>query len=222
MKILLLENTHSLALSINSFLTTLGHSVKYCDGKADFVEMIRSGPYDMFLLDLDASNAISANCIKGIVKIFPHTPIILLSANHNLNVIEKGLELGCTDYLKKPFEFKELELKIRQHNKHIFPLKSSLIHLSESYTYDVEQSRLFYKNEEQSFTKKETALLRLFMLNKKKIISEEQIALAVWNEYFIDSILIRSLLSRLRKKLKEDFIHTYRGQGYVWLDKASC
>lgn len=221
MKILLLENTHSLALSISNFLTTLGHSVNFCDGKADFVEMIRSGPYDMFLLDLDASNAISANCIKGIVKIFPHTPIILLSGNHNLNVIEKALDLGCSDYLKKPFEFKELELKIRQHNKHIFPIKSCLIRLSENYTYDLEESRLLYQEQEQSFTKKETALLRLFMLKKKKIISEEQIALAVWNEYFVESILIRSLVSRLRKKLKEDFIHTYRGQGYVWLDKIS-
>lgn len=216
MKILLLENTHSLALSINSFLTTLGHSVNHFDGKADFVEMIRSGPYDMFLLDLDASNAISANCIKGIVKIFPHTPIILLSANHNWNVIEKGLELGCTDYLKKPFEFKELELKIRQHNKHIFPIKSSLIHLSQHYTFDTHTFKLYYNKEEQPLTKNEKALLALFMLNKNKVITEEQISLALWNMPFGESATIRSHISRLRKKLKEDFIKTYRQEGYMW------
>jgi DNA-binding response OmpR family regulator len=219
MKILLLENTHSLALSISNFLTTLGHDVNHFDGNVDFLEMIRSGPYDLFLLDLNASNAISANCIKGIAKIFPKTPIILLSAEHNLNIIEKALELGCTDYIKKPFEFKELELKIRQYNKHIFPIKSSLIHLSQHYTYDTDSSLLYYKGITQAFTKKEKALISLFMLNRNKFISEEQISLALWNAPYGESATIRSNISRLRKKLKEDFIQTYRQEGYMWEDK---
>lgn len=221
MKILLLENTHSLALSITNFLTALGHSVNHFDGKADFIEMIKSGPYDMFLLDLNASNAISANFIHGVAKVFPHTPIILLSSTSNLNVIEKALELGCTDYLKKPFEFKELELKIRQHNKHIFPIKSSLIQLSQHYTYDTHTFKLYYNKEEQPLTKSERALLALFMLNRNKFLTDEQISLALWNNPFGESINIRSHISRFRKKLKEDFIKTYRQEGYMWEDQKN-
>ena len=216
MKILLLENTHSFALSINNFLSALGHNLKHFDGKADFLEMVQSAPYDLFLLDLNAANDVSANCIKGIVKIFPHTPIILLSGNHNLNAIEKALDLGCSDYLKKPFEFKELELKIRQYNKHIFPIKSSLITLSQDYVYDTDSSLLYYQGIKQALTKKEKALLALFMLNRNKFLTEEQISLALWNNPFGESVNIRSHISRFRKKLKEDFIKTYRQEGYMW------
>ncbi|PHM17881.1 MAG: hypothetical protein CJD30_03730 [Sulfuricurvum sp. PD_MW2] len=216
MRILLLENTYSLALSISNFLTTLGHDVNHFDGKVDFLDMVRSGPYDLFLLDLNASHEISVDCIKGIVKIFPQSPIILLSGNHDLTVIEKALELGCSDYIRRPFEFKELELKIRQFNTNIFPIKSSLIHLSQHYTYDTDSSLLYYKGEKQSFTKKEKALLALFMLNRDKFITEEQISLALWNTPYGDSTTVRSNIYRLRKKLKEDFIQTYRQEGYIW------
>lgn len=219
MKILLLENTHSLALSISNFLTTLGYDVNHFDGNVDFLEMIRSGPYDLFLLDLNASNEISADCIKGIVKIFPQSPIILLSGNHDLNVIEKALELGCNDYIRRPFEFKELELKIRQYNKNIFPIKSSLITLSQNYAYDTDASSLYYKGDIQHFTKKEKALIALFMLNRNKYITEEQISLALWNTPYGDSSTVRSNIYRLRRKLKEDFIQTYRQEGYMWEDK---
>ncbi|MBV5321359.1 MAG: response regulator transcription factor [Sulfuricurvum sp.] len=220
MRILLLENTYSLALSITNFLTTLGHDVNHFDGRVDFLEMIRSGPYDLFLLDLNASNDISTDCIKGIVKIFPQNPIILLSTTHDLNVIETALELGCSDYIKKPFEFKELELKIRQFNKNIFPIKSSLISLSQNYAYDTDTSSLYYKGLIQAFTKKEKTLLALFMLNRNKFITEEQISLALWNNPFGESATIRSHISRLRKKLKENFIQTYRQEGYMWEDRA--
>ena len=219
MNILLLENTYSLALSISNFLNTLGHSVNHFDGKVEFVDIIRSGHYDLFLLDLNAANDVSIDCIKGIAKIYPLTPIILLSGNHDLNIIEKGLELGCTDYLKKPFELKELELKIRQYNINIFPIKSSLIQLSQAYAYDTDSAVLYHKGEKQSFTKKEKALIALFMLNRNKCITEEQISLALWNTPNGDSATIRSNIYRLRKKLREDFIQTYRQEGYMWEDK---
>lgn len=221
MNILLLENTYSLALSINNFLTTVGHSVNHFDGQVEFIDIIRSAPYDLFLLDINAANEISTDCIKGLVKIFPQTPIILLCQNHDLNLIEKALEFGCSDYLRKPFEFKELELKIRQYNKHIFPIKSSLIQLSQNYAYDTTSSSMYYKGEVQYFTKKEKTLLALFMLNRTKLLTEEQISLALWNTPYGESSTVRSNVYRLRKKLKEDFIQTYRQEGYMWEDQKN-
>lgn len=221
MRILLLENTYSFANTISNFLTALGHEIIHFDGRADFVNIVRSAPYDLFLLDINASNEIGVDCIKGIVKIFPDFPIILLSANHDAEIIDKASNLGCSDYLKKPFELKELELKIRQFNTHIFPIKSSLIALSENYTYDTNSSKLFYQGQAQILTKKEKALIASFMLNRNKILSEELIALAVWNTPMIESTAIRSLVARLRKKIKEDFIQNFRGIGYVWADHAS-
>lgn len=220
MRILLLENTYSFANSIRNFLTALGHQVIHFDGRADFVTIVRSAPYDLFLLDIDPANTIGIDCIKGLVKVFPHFPIILLSANHDLNVIEKALDLGCSDYLKKPFEFKELELKIRQFNTHIFPIKSSLLSLSPNYTYDTDSASLYYKGKKQSFTRKETILIASFMLNRNKILSEEQIALSVWNDIRVESTAIRSLVSRCRTKLKEDFIQNVWGMGYRWEDNT--
>jgi DNA-binding response OmpR family regulator len=132
--------------------------------------------------------------------------------------LEKALDLGCTDYIKKPFEFKELELKIRQFNKNIFPIKSSLITLSDNYTYDTDSSSLYYRGVIQPFTKNEKTLLALFMLNRNKFITEKQISLALWNNPFGRSTAIRSHICRLRKKLNEDFIQTYRQEGYAWED----
>jgi DNA-binding response OmpR family regulator len=217
MRILLLENTYSFANSIRNFLTALGHEIIHFDGRADFVNIVRSAPYDLFLIDIDASNEVGANCIKGIVKVFPHFPIILLSANHDMKIIEKALDLGCSDYLKKPFELKELELRLRQFNTNIFPIKSSLITLSPNYSYDTNSCSLFYQGKIQIFTKKETMLIASFMLNRNKVLSEEQIALSDWNDIRIESTAIRSLVSRCRNKLKEDFIHNIHGLGYRWV-----
>jgi len=79
---------------------------------------------------------------------------------------------------------------------------------------------LYYKGLIQAFTKKEKTLLALFMLNRNKFITEEQISLALWNNPFGESATIRSHISRLRKKLKENFIQTYRQEGYMWEDSA--
>ncbi|HLD23627.1 MAG TPA: response regulator transcription factor [Sulfuricurvum sp.] len=218
MKILLLENTYSFANSISNFLTALGHEVIHLDGRVNFVDIVRSGTFDLFLLDINTSTQVGADSIKDIVKFFPTIPIILLSANHDMEIIETALDLGCSDYLKKPFELKELELRLRRFNTNIFPIKSSLITLSPNYTYDTNSCSLFYQGKIQIFTKKETILIASFMLNRNKIMSEEQIALSVWNDTRIESTAIRSLVTRCRQKLKEDFIQNIRGIGYRWVD----
>lgn len=216
MKILLLENTHSLAFSISNFLTLLEHNVTHFDSKIGLIDIICSGPYDLFLLDLDTANDVSINCIRSITRIFSQTPIILLCNNSHTAAIEKAMNLGCSDYIKRPFEFKELESKIAHIKTNTLPATNTLITLSQNYTYHLHSSSLYYKGKVQIFTKKEKALIALFMLNQNQCITHEQISLTLWNHPYGNFGTVRSNICRLRKKLKENLIETYRDEGYVW------
>ena len=81
--------------------------------------------------------------------------------------------------------------------------------------YDKEVSLLYYDGEIQTFTKREHALVLLFISNLGQIMTDESIQSCIWDGEYVESSTIRSLVNRLRAKLKEELIQNIRGFGYV-------
>lgn len=219
MKILLLEDEYMLSRSIRIFLLASGHFVDYYDNGLDVLDAIKTKEHDFYILDINTPLVGGLECLEVISKLYPNVPKIIISAYNDIEHISKAFESGCSDYLKKPFNLKELQIRIEhlthKNEKNIPQEKDSLIHLSKHYSFNKETNLLYYDGEIQKFTKKEYALLVLFVSNLGQIMTEESIQSFIWNTEDVQASTIRSLVNRVRSKLKEEMLQNIRGFGYI-------
>jgi DNA-binding response OmpR family regulator len=122
--------------------------------------------------------------------------------------------LGCYDYLKKPFHFKELSLHIERLLKMANIESKSLVNISKMYVYDLEKQRLLFDNEEQTLTHKQAQIINLFACNINKIVDFDMLRHYVWNDSYVDNATIRAEIHRVKQVLKEDLIESFKGIGY--------
>ncbi|MDP2893901.1 MAG: response regulator transcription factor, partial [Sulfurimonas sp.] len=131
--------------------------------------------------------------------------------------LSKGYDAGCDDYIKKPFELKELQLRLQKLIQKSFSLNNSdIIMLNNEWSFEPNNGKLFSGERELFLTKKETKLLNMLISHKGKMVSNEQIIANVWN--YDDEATeenLRTHIKKLRKILGKDFIQNVRKQGYL-------
>lgn len=202
MNILLLEDTQVLNKAITQLLKMNNHTVlSFVDG-ADALNNIDNG-IDLYILDITVPNINGLELLESILNYNVAAKVIIMSADTSIDTISKAYELGSIDFVKKPFEIKELELKILAMNHR--------------------QDRLFdsieYKESINKLTHKEKQLLKLLLENKNELITLEDIENTVYsNNDTVSADALRSLMKRLRSKLKDDIIKTLPYQGYILID----
>lgn len=214
MKILLLEDEVMLNDSIHEYLETLGHSVQtYLDGSKAF-EDIKNKAYDLLILDINVPGIDGLSFLEKIHALKIQTPAIYISALADIEDISRAYNLGCFDYLKKPFHLKELSLRIDR-----IQIKKEIprvhLRLSKNYSYDQEHSTLLFNNEAQTLTKKQSQIIDLLARNRSMVVDFEQFQEYVWDEQIVDNATIRTEINRLKKVLKEDILINVRGMGYM-------
>lgn len=208
MKILLLEDNERLNNSITKRLELKGYSVDaFIDGAAALAAIYNG--YDCFLLDINVPSIDGIHILKEIRDTYSTTPVVIISANIDLDTIKNAYGFGCHDYLKKPFYIDELQLKIEK----LCQLETKMITLPEGFEYDMQKRELF--NETQiKLTKKETLLLHQLITHKNEILSYNTIINYVWEGDLTTTDSIRTLVMRLRKKIPKDSLETIVDFGY--------
>lgn len=217
MKILLLEDEVMLNESISEYLEADGHRIEsFFDGKEAF-DSIKENLYDLLILDINVPNIDGLQFLEQIHSLKIHVPAIYISALVDIEDISRAYNLGCYDYLKKPFHLKELALRI---NRVKLENERPRVHLriSKNYSYNQEHSLLLFNDEPQILTKKQSQIIDLLARNRAMVVDFEQFQTYVWNEQLVDNATIRAEINRLKKNLKEDFIINVRGMGYM-IDK---
>ena len=128
--------------------------------------------------------------------------------------IERGFSLGCSDYLKKPFHLKELALRIQKIEKDNLLKKQNHIRFSKNYSYDKKNRIIFFDSIPQKMTKKQLQIIDLLASNIGIIVDFNKFRTYVWDGEDIDNPTIRAEIHRLKNSLKDDFIINIRGLGY--------
>lgn len=214
MKILLLEDEIMLNESIVEYLEALGHSVDaYFDGLEAF-NFIRENSYDLLILDINVPNMDGLTFLENIHGLKIHTPAIYISALVDIEDISRAYNLGCFDYLKKPFHLKELALRL---DRIVLSNEVPRVHLrlSKNYSYDQEHSTLLFNSVSQTLTKKQSQIIDLLARNRGRVVDFDQFQAYVWDEVIVDNATIRAEVNRLKKTLQEDVIQNVRGMGYM-------
>lgn len=216
MKILILEDNKSLSNVMNKALSAEGYQVDcFYDGD-DALNAIESG-YSCFILDINVPNLDGISLLEFVRYNHPNTPAIIISANHDLEKIEKSYQVGCDDYLKKPFYIFELVQKVKK----LCSVEEQYIKFDDEFKFDFKNHKL-YKNEESiELTKKEILFLELFTKNLHHVATYEEIEEYVWEGEITNLTNIRTMIKRLRKKLPDDSITIIKGLGYSLNKKVS-
>jgi len=214
MKILLLEDELMLQSAMVEYLTDTGYKVDAFEDGAEAYEHCIKESYDLFILDINTPSLDGLSLLEKLQKEKIFVPTIFVSAITEIEQISKAYELGCYDYLKKPFHLKELTLHIDRLLKMANIESKSLVKISKMYSYDLKKERLFFDNEEQSLTPKQAQIINLFACNINKIVDFDMLRHYVWNDPQIDNATIRAEVHRVRQMLREDLIESLKGIGY--------
>lgn len=218
MRILIVEDETDLCDSIAEGLQIDGYAVDKSYDGAQAYELITTETYDLVVLDLNLPGMDGIDVLAKVRNQNKNIKILILSARSSVSDKVIGLDTGANDYLAKPFDFEELEARIRSLLRRNFTQEDTIL-VWDSISLDTVRRSVSVNGRELSLTKKEFALLEYFLLNPNKVISQEEMMEHVWNmEADSLSNAVRVHIASLRKKLKAalsyDTIGTKIGCGY--------
>jgi len=212
--IVLVEDEKDLNSLIRTYLEKAGYKViSYYNGE-DALKNTNIKA-QLWILDIMLGDSVSGyDIIKKIRESNEEIPVIFTSArDQDLDKII-GLELGSDDYITKPYSPKELVLRVNNIIKRVYTKDINKI-TYEKYIIDLDKRIVYLNDKELNLTTLEFDLLYMFITNKNKSFSREDILNNVWgNDYFGTDRVVDDLVRRLRKKMPDININTIYGYGY--------
>ncbi len=214
MKILLLEDDMILSEVIQEYLIELDFDVDIAYEGYEALDMISNKRYDLLILDVGVPNLNGFELLEYLKDVNINIPAIYITSLNTAKDIEKAFNIGCDDYIKKPFELKELEVRIN-HLKKRLNLGSDRLKLTNNILYDFTIKAIIKENKEYHLSPKEALILEYFIKNQKRFISLEELSSNVWSlENTPTYATIRTYIKNLRKLLGKELLVTRKGVGY--------
>lgn len=222
--ILLVEDEASLGMLIQENLEQEGYQVSHAQDGEEALKRFFEARVDLVILDVMMPKKNGFDVAKTIRNTDRQTPILFLTAKIKSDDVVKGFEAGGNDYLRKPFAFQELLVRIKallskerlvdtaiSNEQSVFELGG--------YTFDSQRLLLFdATGEGKKLTMREAELLKLLCENQNRVVPKTSILLRVWgDDSFFNSRSMDVFISRLRKYLeKEESVSlvNLRGVGY--------
>jgi two-component system copper resistance phosphate regulon response regulator CusR len=225
-KILLVEDEQKIADTLKLGLSENGYEVAVAyDGNIGW-KLFETHPFDLVVLDINLPGINGYELCKRIRAKNAQVPVIMLTALSSLNDKIEGYDAGADDYIIKPFEFRELVMKIRvllkrSVNQNI-PQGSVL--KAGDLEMNLDSKEVRRGNTLINLTAKEFQLLEYLMRNKNRVVSRVDIAMNVWDIDFdtntnVIDVYINYVRNKVDKKFDQKLIHTQVGMGYVLKEK---
>ncbi|MHC5249302.1 response regulator transcription factor [Enterococcus sp. LJL90] len=220
MRLLVVEDELDLQEAIVEGLTIDGYSVDSASDGEEAHEKIAIEQYDLIILDLNLPKMSGFELLEKVRKTDTQVKFLILSARSSVLDKVTGLDYGANDYLIKPFDFSELEARIRNLLRWEFASKNTILTYN-NLSLNLASRAVHFNQQPIKLTKKEFAILEYLLLNQGKVVSQEALIEHVWSESedasFSNSVRVH--IVTLRKKLAVYFpyeiIETKIGEGYI-------
>ncbi len=207
-KILLLEDDPNLGLIVQEHLQLNGYEVTLAVNGEDGLAAFDTKKYDLCLIDVMMPKMDGFSFARKIRQKDNNTPLIFLTAKSLKEDKIEGFQIGCDDYITKPFSIEELLLRIQAVLKRTSGTAENQPQTSfeiGEYSFDSKRQILNSKDNQYSLTSKESELLRLLCLNRDKILDRNTALKKIWgSESYFDGRSMDVFISKLRKYLKDD------------------
>jgi DNA-binding response OmpR family regulator len=210
-QILLVEDDPNLSMLLQDYLELMHFSTQLAHNGEEGLRMFKKGNFDLCILDVMLPKMDGFALSEAIRDKDPAIPIIFLTAKSLKEDRIKGFQLGCDDYITKPFSTEELNLRVKAilrrcartpFNEH--PDEEDHVQIG-AFTFDTANMVLRSEHGDQTLTRKEAALLKLLYLNKNRLLTRDMALKTIWGEsdYFIGRSM-DVFITRLRKYLRDD------------------
>lgn len=222
MKILIIEDDTGLNRGISFALEQEGYQTLCARTLKEGHTLFEKESPDAIILDLNLPDGDGIDFCKTIRNLSgekSNIPILMLTAR-DMEVDEiMGLSSGADDYITKPFSISVLKIRLQNIIQRKLPgEKTGHILTSGKVSLDTSTFRAFCEDKEIDLSITEFRLLQYFLEHKNKALLKEQILQHVWDVdgNFVEENTLSVNISRLRKKLDENYIRTIQGIGYLW------
>lgn len=222
MNILVIEDEERLAILVKQGLEENGYIATLAFDGLTGKHLALNNDFDLIIMDIILPYINGVDLCKEVRSVKPDIPILMLTALGTTNDKVEAFDAGADDYLVKPFDFRELQVRIRALTKRSgqmskaqnFLLKYADLELNDQ-TKTVKRSGV-----EIVLTPKEFKLLQYMMQNNERVLSRTEIADKVWDTHFdTGTNFIDVYINYLRKKIDRNFdqklIHTKSGMGFI-------
>lgn len=218
-QILLVEDDETLSELISEYLSEQGYDVTVCADAKAALDTAYERNFDILILDVKLPKGDGFSLLRELRRLGDDTPAIFTTSLNALQDLEIGYKSGCDDYLKKPYELKELLLRIQILIKRKFShVNDEFIELNDGYKFYPSSKTLRQNGQIVNLSNKESELLALFLENKNALLSKEAIFEKIWNYGEEPSELsLRVYVKNLRRILGKDAIINRRGDGYIYV-----
>jgi DNA-binding response OmpR family regulator len=223
--ILLVEDEQKIADTLKLGLTENGFYVEVAyDGNVGY-KLFQTHSFNLIVLDLNLPGINGYEFCKLVRAENSNLPVIMLTALSSLSDKIEGYDAGADDYIIKPFEFKELLMKIRvllkrTMNQHI---PAGTILRAADLEMNLDSKEVKRGNAPINLTAKEFQLLEYLLRNKNRLVSRAAIAVNVWDIDFdtntnVIDVYINYVRNKVDKPFEQKLIQTHVGMGYILKD----
>jgi len=208
-------------LNENSFYAEVAY-----DGNIG-LKLFKSRPFDLVVLDINLPGMNGYELCKAIRAANPAIPVVMLTAMNTVEDKIEGFEAGADDYIIKPFDFRELLVRIRALLKRMHQtVATGTLLQAGDLVMNLDSKQVTREGKSISLTAKEFQLLEYLLRNKNRVVSRADIALQVWDiDFDTRTNVIDVYVNYLRKKIDRGFaeplIHTQVGMGYILKDTGA-
>lgn len=212
MNVLIVEDDTQLNTAISEFCEIKAFDVVSVKDGLEAIDKIENEAFGLYIVDINVPHVNGLEILKHIRKTNLDTPVIIITASLEIQNFAKAFESGCSEYIKKPFHLRELDIRIENLLSHKNPQK---IFLAEDFYYEPNKEEFFYHNRHIRLRYKEKRFCAILMKHLNSIVPNSVIYDYVWEGEVKESYPLRQLLVELRKKLPFDIIQTKIREGYM-------
>jgi len=220
MRVLVVDDEQRITSNIKDYLVSDGHTVDTAANGEDALVLADINSYDLVILDWMLPDMDGPKICKVLRENKIDSPVLMLTAKSQLEDKVEGLNAGADDYLTKPFEFDELDARIRALlRRKIGGSSTPLIRIAD-FTLDTNTREVTRGGQKVDLAPREFSLLEYLVLNRGKALGRTDILEHVWGEsvdQFSNTVDVH--IRYLRKKIDDDFdtklIKTVKGKGYM-------
>ncbi len=219
MRILVIEDEAKVASFIKRALEEESYAVDLCADGAQGLDLALSGSYDLIVIDLMLPGLPGLEVLKRLREEKIQAPVLILTAQSQVDQKVKGLDAGADDYLTKPFAIDELLARVRALLRRGAAETPGVLQVDDLVlnpaTREVTRS-----GQRIDLTLKEYALLEYFMRHAGRVLTRPMIAEHVWNQDFdtftnVIDVYVNYLRNKIDRGRGRKLIHTVRGSGYM-------
>lgn len=217
MRILVVEDEAKVARFIKRGLEEERFAVDVAREGDEALMLAESAPYDLIILDLMLPRRSGLEVLKELRIRDQRVPLLILSGRDAVRDKVTGFNMGCDDYLTKPFAFAELLVRVRSLLRRSHSSPSQVLRVGDFILNPITR-RVTREGKAVDLTNKEYALLEYFMHNPNRVLTRTMISEHVWDYRFdCGSNVIDVYMALIRKKVDPErkVFRTIRGAGYM-------